>query len=521
MDRRTTKAVLQTPFCETLLNFNTIDGGTKLRKGDSVWTATLKTAPNNTDDFLAFVKYGDTKLFYTTQGNTGNNRYFDITTATPSLAYTSTSTINGEIFTFYFNKYVYTFGTSSTGSDGDYYNGSTWGTWAWTLPGSLKPIGGCAYKNRAYLIGRASTTYAYGGIDAISGTLTQVDLGSLTKEFAYLSTIAPVTIVTNGNTLILLAFVFFNGEVLFYDGSYPDSPTWGLLARGKTGPPLNYNSYIDYQGDALLLTQIGLVSLRDIFLNGQQQATTKTMSEAIDPLWTALVEYAKLGGTIYWDNVVNRIKYATGTWWPIKNRIIISFPFSINSSGTISVGNTSFVYDTLRNAWSIHRSGRLTDNLVTYSVVEFRGDVYINGYGTAATSTYLTILKKEGASIFQDAWDNTTLYNYDFDLLSAPIPFPKNAVYETTTIEPIIESDLYAQTNWNLVADFGRQTSGNGVLSDPALPSTISKPAVDIGMQNITFVQVEMSGTTTSGKSVGLNLYSYNVWYDSGEIGSR
>lgn len=516
MNKKTPIAALKSPYCESLINFNTTDAGIELRNGDSVWSAVHNTAPTTTDTFLAFVKYGDTKLFYTTQGDSGNNRYFDITTGTASLAHTSATAINGEIYTLYFNKNVYTFGTTT--SVGDVYNGSAWGAWGWTFS-TIAPIGGCAFKHRAYFVGRGTATYAYGNIDAIAGGTTEIDLGGVILEQSFLSTIAPVTIVTNGSTIQLLAFVFFSGEVLFYAGSYPDSDSWSLIGRGKTGKPLDYNCSIDYQGDALVMTRIGLVSLRDLFLSGGQQASSKTVSEAIDPLWTTLVNYGVNGGSLYYDSAVGRVKFINGAWWSAENQIVIQFPF-YDPDGVVSAGNTFFVFDTLRQAWSVHRSGGSgNDRSFVYAIANFRDSLFMNGFKDGAASTYLVILKKEGASDFQDAYDNITKHSYYFESLMAPVPASKTSVMEADQIEPILETDLSAETNYNFVADFGRQTTNDQTA--PNTLTTVSKPAANVGIQEATYMQVKMSGTTAASKSVGLKLYSYNVWFDRGAEASR
>ncbi len=508
-------AALKSPYCSSLLNFNTTEAGIELRNGDSLWSASLAVAPKTSDTFLGMVRYGDLKLFYAAEPNSGTTRYFDISTGTASLSHTSAAaTFNGEVFTLYFNKRVYTFASSGTG--GDYYDGSSWGAWGWTFT-SITPITGCAFKNRAYFVGRDTAIYAYGEISAVTGATTEVDLAGVILQQSSLSTIAPITVANAGQTLTLLAFVFFSGEVLFYSGSYPNSDSWNLEGRGKIAQPLSYNSCIDYQGDGLVLTRGGLVSLRDVYLSGGQQALSRTVSEAIDTEWTALVNVIiSQGGSAYNEVSTGRLKYVFGVWWASQNRIVISFPIKV-VAGNLELGNTYFVFDTLRGAWSPHRSAGIFG---TKGMVEFKGSVFVSGGDAGTASTYLTVMKKEGSTEFQDAnYDATTNVNYDFEFTSAPIPFPKTAVYEATQIEPILESDLYGQTNWNFISDFGRQTSGD--QKTDALTTSVAKPAVNVGMQNITYVQVKMSGTTAASKEVGLNLYSYNVWFNAGEKGSR
>jgi len=91
-------------------------------------------------------------------------------------------------------------------------------------------------------------------------------------------------------------------------------------------------------------------------------------------------------------------------------------------------------------------------------------------------------------------------------------------VYAVNGIEPIIKSDLYAQTSYKLIADLGRQTTTGQTVEDQG--TSIAKPLVNVGIEG-TVVQMQVSGTTVTGKTVGLEFYGYNVWYESGMEASR
>lgn len=516
----TPQAVLSSPSCLTLFNFNTTEAGISLRNGDAKWTSqSLNTSGGVTiEEVRGLVQYGQSKLFQAVSTNLSTTRYYDISTkgGAPSLAYTSASGIGGTIYSTYFNKRVFTFGSFS--STGDYYDGTSWGAWTYTMPASFNPIGGCVYKNRQYFVGRASSDYGYSKIDAVSGEVTKVPLGGVVAEDSNLAIITPVSISKETSSVKLLAFVFFTGEVLFYSGSYPDSASWSLVATANLGQVLSYNAVIQgYQGDSLVACSTGLVSLRDLFLQGSEAALSLVLSRSITPDWQDLVSRILFTVGPLPENL-----YIGLAWWKIKNKIIVQFPYtsSAPSSGA-AFGSTYFVFDTLRLSWSVHRSvGGPASLPASLYLVTFKNEVLFCGGPQAVGATKIMIKSKENATDFQDVnYDDSTKTSYDFEMLSAPIPFPKTAVYEATQIEPILESDLYAETNYNLVADFGRQTSGN--QKTDAGSTAVAKPAVNVGMQNITYVQAKISGTTVSGKTVGLSLYSYNIWYNAGDKGSR
>lgn len=504
-------AVIRSPYCENLFNFNVTQGGLSLRNGDSEYLNIPSLSAGEIP--IGFVQYGNTAMFLATKNTAGDLNIYNMA---GSVVYTDSAVGVTHIGTFNFRDSVYVFDRSSI-ANSVVYNGTTWTNPCGYTGTSLNPAGGAVYKNRAYLIQFETASYWYSEIDATSGAMTQIDLTGVLLERATLSAIHPITIAENVNSVTLLAFVFSNGEVLFYSGTYPNSSTWQLEGMAKIGSPLNYNCIMAYQGDGLVPCDSGLVSLRDLFLTGSGKAASLTVSDRVQTAWVDLVQAIRTLLAVpvgpLDPTTAPKIK---GVWDQKTNRIIVSFGYYINSSGALSTGSFYFVFNTKLQSWFFQRSfGDPLDSSMR-DIARFQNKVLI----VAGDQTEIMIWEKEGATGFTDRnLRDSAERTYDYEMLSAPIPFPKTAVYEATQIEPILESDLYAQTNWNFVVDFGRQTSGN--QKTDAATTNVAKPAVNVGMQNITYVQVKMSGTTAESKTVGLDLYSYNVWYSAGEVGSR
>lgn len=505
-------AALQSPYCENLINFNSTLEGITLRNGDSKYSNIALTAADG------LFNYGNTKLFMTYY-DLGSDKTIVYDVDAAAIAYTPALVAGRE--NFYgntFNKNLFLFSPASY-APGFVYNGSAWGNIGYTGATTFSPIGGNNYKNRQYIIQSGEAAYWYSGIDAISGTVTKIDLSGIVDNVCTLSTIATTTFSDNIAETALLAFIFSNGEVLFYTGSYPNSTDWTLVGRSQISQPIDYNSFIDYQSDSLILTDTGLVSLRELFLNGVTNALNMSVNTNVVQTWSDIIRRTRASGSIPNGPITPPLAIQSwvfrGIWDTKNNRIIILFPSYINSSNSLVLGAFYFVFSTIYQSWSFHISEGNEGNPCK-DINFYKNKVLVLGEG----STEIMIWEKEGATGFQDrnANDDDSI-NYSYEMLSAPIPFPKTAVYEATTIEPIIESDLYAETNWNFIADFGKQTSGN--QKTDAATTSVAKPAVNVGMQNITYVQVKMSGTTAAAKTVGLDLYSYNVWYNSGDIASR
>ncbi len=83
----------------------------------------------------------------------------------------------------------------------------------------------------------------------------------------------------------------------------------------------------------------------------------------------------------------------------------------------------------------------------------------------------------------------------------------------------IVKTDLYAQANVKWIVDMGRTTSGNQPLPDQG--GTIQRPMYNVGVNDAVYAQYQISGSTVTGKTVGLEIYALNVWYNQGQEASR
>lgn len=512
-------AALQFPFCENLFNFNTTEAGQVLRNGDASFADLTISNLNSTQGIARFDDIYLLAWVYDTA--TTEMKFYNVETGV--LVYTSAAAGFGQFFPQYFNNYLFLFSPTAAYAPGIKFTSAlVQSAIGYTGGGNTLGGAGVKFRNRQYIISTGEAAYFYSDIDAIAGGLTKIDLSGILNQYSTLGNIATITLSDSVESEELLAFCFNNGEILFYRGSYPNSPDWSIAAKTKVGALVSIGrSTIPYQGDTFLLCDSGIISLRELFLRGAQQAINSSINTYIQPTWAYLIQSARNALSIYGSGVDSAI---CGVWDEINSRIYISLPFSYTpfdpSSFSASGGNFVFVFDAIRQSWAFHSSGDSAGssrprfaNLLYYKTKKI---ILLRQGG----STGIKVITKEGASDFMDRnLNNNGAVAYTYNMTSAPIPFPKTEVYETTQIEPIIKSDLYAQTNWYLIADFGRQTT-NAQTTD-ASTTAPAKPAVNVGLQNITFVQVQMSGTTVTGKTVGLTLYSFNVWYNRGEVGSR
>ena len=511
VNERLPTIALQSPNCADSLNFNPEQEGMVLRYGDSKFsTFTLA----GTSDPMGLYAYGNTKLFTACYKAFGGGIAF-IDAETGAVAYTTGNQLSiTAVSSMLFNNYLFFFFNTSTFAPGYVWDGAAMGASGYTGT-NLWPIGGAVFNHRAYMIQLNEAAYWYSPIDAISGACTKVDLTTVISEKATLSIIASFTLSDQVTTQRVQTFIFSTGEVLFYSGSYPNGPDWTNIGSAKIGQPLFIQSVIPYQGDTLVMCDAGVVSLRDLFLKGSQQAMGLSVNDNSNKTWQALVKDIRRilntpTGPITGGYLVGNIR---GVYDPKTDRIIISFPYYL-SSGVATTGSYYFVFNNQLKSWVFHQSGGGTvlGTFTVYDMVSYKNKVIT--LGKSSNSTTYMHWSKEGSTGFTDRDEtDSSDRTYNYVLESAPISNGRAYIQKAEGMDVIVESDLYAQTNYKFIRDFGvGETTAQLIASQP---TGVQKPFVNMGIEG-SFIQYKIYGTTTSGKTVGYKLYGTNIWISQG-----
>lgn len=509
---------IQNPNCERMENFNNKLGTLNLRKGHDYFAALASTNQglNVTSYATAF---NPTLLLMVDNivGGTSELRWYDITTGVPVLVHTRVgSGGDDEIHTLYFNGYLFYMGEFSLSASPEYYNGTTWGTAGYTWPSSFNPFGGCVYKNRAYFAGRQSAEYAYTGIDAITGATTGVDLGSIINSPADLFGIRSISTTQSVKPDNVLAFLFSNGEILVYYGGpygYPDAPGWGSISHFQVSEMIYNNTFIDAKGDTFIFTKSEILSLRNLFLSGYDSERKMGIGAAIQRRWSQIVQ----GLAAYSSDIPTFIK---GIYDDKNDRLVINLPFWVDPVTGAAVASSSgqLIYDFILNGWYEYYQIYGTASSLSLSICYHDGDLYNLVDKTPATFTTVVWKLDSLATYIDDNITGAAAIGIPYKMRSAPLPIAKFGANSISGVEAICKSDLYPQTNYKFVADLGRAESASQVL--PAQGTTITKPMMNVGIQDAITSQLEISGTSVSC-SVGLEISAFNVWFNQGEAQSR
>lgn len=188
-----------------------------------------------------------------------------------------------------------------------------------------------AFKSRLYFGVRNSASFWYGGINNITGALTEFPLATIGQSGGTL--MAMTTVSTDGGTgpLDLAVFIMSSGEVIIYQGSDPsDATLWSLIGRYQLAPPVNVRSVVKYGGESYLTTFDDHVPL-------QQQLVSLKVG-VVPPR-------SKVSGAVQDAVSLNQNAFGWQSFFYAKGRrLIFNVP---NTDGTFA----QHVYNTSQDAW--------------------------------------------------------------------------------------------------------------------------------------------------------------------------
>ena len=174
---------------------------------------------------------------------------------------------NSLFFPCYHNKRIFLFNGIDAPIVHDLGTGNATAT-GLTGPTIANLVQGCSYNHRLYAVDQYTTSFWYGGVDAITGAMTEFDVGQVLNQPGFLSFVLSWTTNQGQSNQDFFVAVSSSGEVLVYSGDYPTHPNWFLIARGQIPelyfPEMN-QPYCRLGTDIIISTTQGLVKLSSVF----------------------------------------------------------------------------------------------------------------------------------------------------------------------------------------------------------------------------------------------------------------
>ncbi len=217
------------------------------------------------------------------------------------------------------------------GADAVYtFDGTNWTSQAGNITGvtSSTLININMHKNRVWFI-QANTLKAwYLPVQSISGAAAALDLSAFCPHGGYLMAMMTWTMDAGYGVDDMAVFITSQGDCLVYRGADPSSAsTWALVGVFWLGSPIGRRCSMKYKGDALIITQDGLLPLSSALqssrLNPRVALTDKIQKATSD----AVTNY---GANFGWQIMP----------FPKQNALFLNVPVATNANQQQYVMNT-------------------------------------------------------------------------------------------------------------------------------------------------------------------------------------
>ena len=523
VNQKVPKFSLQSPYAEKLLNWNISTTVISTRKADGLFKEET-TSPNPTIMAISAREEPFSSgciLVMMMNSVTREIQLWRVDSLGVTLilfgAFMAVTPVS--FSTSYFRGYNYFFWSDGTNQYALKYDGTGVTVAGYTFGGpAILAYGGAAvYKNRHYIPKAKSAGFYYSDIDAVTGACFFTDLSSVTNSPAYLINIATFTLADTVAAQEVIAFIFSDGLVLFYTGSFPGGADWTKAGVAKISNPYNLDSGTNYQGDYVIANEQGIVSLRDLFLKGSEQAASLTVNSNVNEDWQRFVAlYPPSTGYVVGALFDNR-----------KQRLLFDFPLSFEDPRGSPYGINWFILnidsDTLL-PWNLHEcNGLLAPSTCRRAVVWNGGIYYITLRQQAVTGAVLSgfrvIKKEELATNLYDVGSGEAASGLPirWDYISAPVANGRLYVQKCDGLDVLLTSDVAANIKYELIPDFGAYTS-NGPPTLPQNTTALQKAFVNIGIE-ASFIQYRIYGDSpNTTDAVGMTLYGVNFWVEQGRM---
>ena len=211
------------------------------------------------------------------------------------------------------------------------------------------------YKNRLYFCGKDLSVW-YGGVDAITGALTQFDFQSVFTQGGFLYFAGPVNKSGDTNQEYFAA-ISSTGEILIYQGDNPGSATWGVVGHYYMPPPCGFKAFFYWGSELVIITFQGVVLLNSVI--NARDGDLVFLSDKINSQFVELISTAILASDI------------SGVYYPKGNFLLISMYTLTNSF-------VQFVMNTITRSWW------RWNGINAQSWGLYNNDLYFGFYGASA-----------------------------------------------------------------------------------------------------------------------------------------
>ena len=220
-----------------------------------------------------------------------------------------------------------------------FYTGSAWATDGDGVPYNITVVDSATcininlFKNRVWLIKKGTLLAYYLPTGAIGGAAAVLDLRAFAQHGGSLVAMATWTVDAGYGVDDLAVFITNKGEYIVYRGTDPSSATtWALVGVWYLGSPVGTRCYTKYGGDALTISQDGVLPLSGAL----QSSRTNPRIALSDKIQQAVSEAVTNYGSNFGWQLLS---------FPKENMLILNVPVSAGSA------QEQYVMNTITRAW--------------------------------------------------------------------------------------------------------------------------------------------------------------------------
>jgi len=327
------------------------------------------------------------------------------------------------------------------------YDGSSWTTPSITGVTSANLIAVASYGSRLWFVESGSTKAWYLGTSSIAGAATAFELGDKFRRGGKLQTIATVSRDGGSGTADLICFISSTGEVVTYHGTDPaDSTSWGIDGRYMAAPPIGNRATVRIDADAALLTERGVISLKQLLGGGGSSAERLAITANIDQ--GIIDDFSTYGLNPGWEMIVH----------PRGRQALINIPTNANTA-------TQYVLNTETGAWCTY--GRFASPLAALCWGVYNEGLY---FGASNGTVYQAErgAQDDGSAIICEL--KTSFQNYGSAGAGKRMQFVRPQFTAASSVSVAIKADVDFRNSTPMTTDqYPAVGSATGGLWDEGL----------------------------------------------------
>lgn len=521
MDLQTPLPLLPPTRAPFIVNFTSEGQSLRVRYGTGIYSAISGASQFNfVLDLHTYTDSSGTQILFgfvqPGGGSAVTQGIYNFSSAAATLAQASAGSAGGAAFV-QFRNYLYLIGATNN----YVYDGSAWGAIGFTGPNFTNALDGTVYRNRAYFIVPTATNSFiiwYGGVNSVSGAMTELDLSSLFKKGGFLKAVLPIS-YSGSSSQSYLSFISSEGEVLVFSGAYPESPEWQVVAQFDIGKVIGIasgrfrKSYIEYQGDVFIPTITGLTSIKGMLQATNTATAYEALSSPIEKYWSRLAS----SNTVQTNGVISCYFSGSDSFYIAFNAILTRQNNTLTNEVVTNAQRTVFVYNLTTSSWTQYLYNNADPDIFSFAEFNSKLIVGTNRYGRVVEIEKVDTYRDE----IIDAASAGTYRDIQAEILSSAF----SSYASSGRVVKIGGLTLFMYLNTNLpdtsidvqlIENFGKNGTS---ISNPRglIQETYNNPFISLG-SSAEYVQYKLNIDTNNSDGNPTTIYAINTLLETGGL---